>query len=636
MNISQLLQHLTHMKSGELQKTELRPGQWVKATVLKMQAGHEALLSIQGTTIRAILESPLKPGAAGWFQVLPNSTGDELQLRHASFPQRSGDAGSIAQLLQQLQMKNTTANRGMIQQLLREGLPVNKQNASFLQLMTADKPANAIPANWNKAALIVMHKGLPLTGEAVQAIHQLLYGTKLHENIKQLQQQLQNYLQPQAVSRLAKDTVSTVQQLQAQLQQLVTNSIVPLTSQGPSRFQQAASATPDVTPPTLSTAATHSSPSTGTNGPIQAGNNQTAGSGGSAAVAASLQLQLGMERTSSNIPVKSLASAFFGNRTEAAPAMTVPIQSANPAQGHANDQPMVHRQTISQPVPQSITPLNVQAAQPTTTTLSNSGGAVKYESLPREAMLMDSNGIAAPAVPTSSPLAESSVRAPAEPLILQLLKALGIHREHELSKLFLPLHANNLSDLQPPGNQHQTQQDQIKGLLLKLQTADDLPAALKDSAQQLQQQITGQQLMLTTDRLPYSHTTFMLPFFNKTGEQTASVTIQSKKGRSHQLDADNCRLLFDLAMNSLGNMILDVQVADKYVRLKILNDDSLLPELLEGMKPLIAEGLGKIGYRLQSVTSSAYPMAETDLQNDQSASDYRVQEQWYKGVDLRI
>ena len=67
----------------------------------------------------------------------------------------------------------------------------------------------------------------------------------------------------------------------------------------------------------------------------------------------------------------------------------------------------------------------------------------------------------------------------------------------------------------------QSTTDSLKGLLLQLADANELPAPLKEVIKQVVQQLTGQQLLLNTDRTtPFAQVTMFLPFFGPDGKQT--------------------------------------------------------------------------------------------------------------------
>lgn len=185
-------------------------------------------------------------------------------------------------------------------------------------------------------------------------------------------------------------------------------------------------------------------------------------------------------------------------------------------------------------------------------------------------------------------------------------------------------------------------QDTLKGILLQLTAADDVPPALKEAAQQLVQQLTGQQLLLNTDRTaPFAQVTMFVPFKGPDGQETASVQIQSRRGPKGELDASNCRLWFDLDMHSLGPTLVDVHVVDKIVTLKVHNDLEQLAPLVESKREEMATAMGALGYQLLSLKVDAMPVRSSSA-NDNSTgmSDHDLLERYappdYKGVDMKI
>lgn len=185
-------------------------------------------------------------------------------------------------------------------------------------------------------------------------------------------------------------------------------------------------------------------------------------------------------------------------------------------------------------------------------------------------------------------------------------------------------------------------QDTLKGILLQLTAADDVPPALKEAAQQLVQQLTGQQLLLNTDRTaPFAQVTMFVPFKGPDGQETASVQIQSRRGPKGELDASNCRLWFDLDMHSLGPTLVDVHVVDKIVTLKVHNDLEQLAPLVESKREEMATAMGALGYQLLSLKVDVMPVRSSSA-NDNSTgmSDHDLLERYappdYKGVDMKI
>ncbi|MEC0373351.1 DNA ligase, partial [Paenibacillus chibensis] len=187
--------------------------------------------------------------------------------------------------------------------------------------------------------------------------------------------------------------------------------------------------------------------------------------------------------------------------------------------------------------------------------------------------------------------------------------------------------------LQSPGTQ-----DTLKGILLQLVNHDEAPPQLKEAAQQLISHLTGQQLLLNTDRTaPFAQMTMFLPLNGPDGQETASVQIQSRRGPKGELDASNCRLWFDLQMKHLGQTLVDVQVVDRIVSLKVHNDHEWAGELLEHHREDISGAMESIGYQL--LTLKAEPMPQGAAATQGAATAAAVNEyvpQGYKGVDFRV
>ncbi|MFC3746269.1 DNA ligase [Paenibacillus sp. GCM10012306] len=177
----------------------------------------------------------------------------------------------------------------------------------------------------------------------------------------------------------------------------------------------------------------------------------------------------------------------------------------------------------------------------------------------------------------------------------------------------------------------------LKGVLLQVMGSSEVPPAVKEAAGQLVQQLTGQQLLLNTDRTaPFAQVTLFLPLHGENGQETASVHIQSRRGRKGELDAANCRLWFDLDMKQLGQTLVDVQVVNRIVSLKMHNNHPVVLELLEQRRDDIGAAVESIGYQLLSLKTE--PLPEKSL-TDNSDSHSKLADyvpDSYKGVDYRI
>jgi hypothetical protein len=257
---------------------------------------------------------------------------------------------------------------------------------------------------------------------------------------------------------------------------------------------------------------------------------------------------------------------------------------------------------------------------------------------------------AAPAATNSGAFAAGDPAPAAGNIVSRLLHALGFSHENFASRLpasnDMPSGVFNLA--QPLNATSDDAALSLKHALLQLASANDIPASIKDSAQQIVQQLNGQQLLLSADRAAvFSQVTMFIPFADSKGNHTASVHIQARKGKRGEIDADNCRLLFDLDMQAIGNTMVDVQIVDRIVSFQVMNDHPLTAAVLESEREEIGDALKRIGYKFISMKISPYPDRAAAQPNETGpAAAFSTQPGFdprsfykarpYKGVDVRV
>jgi hypothetical protein len=189
----------------------------------------------------------------------------------------------------------------------------------------------------------------------------------------------------------------------------------------------------------------------------------------------------------------------------------------------------------------------------------------------------------------------------------------------------------------------QTAFDSVKSALMQLLGMQELPATVKGTLESIVQNITGQQLLLSPDKYgSFSYVTMTIPLFDNQQEgQTAEVHIQSRKGKKGRLDAQNCRLLFDLKMASIGQTMVDVHVVDRIVNIYVMNDHPEVEQLIADSRDEIAQGLERVGYQFLSLKVSSYPHELDELNPAEEADTKAVKMppqagQNYRGVDFRV
>ncbi|KRF31959.1 hypothetical protein [Paenibacillus sp. Soil787] len=578
---------------------ELKVGQIVKGVVLQLLSDQEALINIGGVQVRAKLETPLKQGDVTMLQVQPESSGGQILLKPLTASDLQIADDSLSELLKAFTIKDTAGNRQMVQQMQQEGVPLSKDNVKAFEAVMRSMPEGVNKEEWAQAAILAYKKGLPLTEATVGALRQVTTGPPVGKVLEQLEQQATALLE-QDTAHPAADTAKQVLSLLKELRASAAAAVSPAASQAGGEAKAAPAGSPPVVPGSAPAAAAVKAPP-------------------AAAVAAGAELPAAAAPRAETAAAASAQPAAGPKAARAAEAASPEAQarSAEPAQG---EPPAAGSQVQPEP-------------------------PAKQKAAPPEAQQRS----AAPSVPEADP--ESN-------WISRMLKAVGVeHESHLALKLDERADAilrgrNNTDDQLPNLIATASQQDDtvkpaadtLKSLLLQLTASDDTPAPLKGAAQQALGQITGQQLMLTGDKSSmFAHMTLFVPFMDGTGQQSAAIHIQSRKGKRGEVDASNCRLLFDLQMKVMGNTLLDVHVVNKIVSLNIHNDHPALAPLMEESKEEITAAMNKAGYQFISLKCSPYPQPPV-VENEaskQGASDGRVdlralyQPKAYKGVDFR-
>ncbi|MBO9608765.1 MAG: hypothetical protein J7639_22615 [Paenibacillaceae bacterium] len=588
MNIGQLLRGLVgDMKPlDEGKSLELKVGQIVKGIVLQLLSDQEALLNIGGVHVKAKLETPLRQGQSTLLQVQPQSSPEHIVMKPLDAADTPIDGDTVTQLLRSFGMKDQPEHRQLLQQLHREGVAPTKETVESFVKLAAEAPAGTAPAAWRESALTAVRRGLPLTAETTASLHRVLFGEPLPKQLGEFVQLAANALrQAETAPQLPQQAREALQQAAQQAQ-----GVLRLTAQA--QQQLTAAAQPNEQSPAPASTATPQATAAGAALPAAAAQPPQMS-------AAATQLPQGAPAAAAGMPQAPASSA---TAPQAAGAAAAAVQRSGEAPPQA-----------------------APAALPAAPAEAEAGGA----------------------------------------WIGKLLKALGVGHERQLVRLpddapaarlpqpLLPGAPGEQDAPQAPQSQHasgstpphaQAAGDSLKSALLVLAATDGVPETIKESAQQALQHITGQQLLLTGDRNGMlAHVTLSIPFYDTaTGEQSAAVHIQTRKGKRGELDADNCRLLFDLRMKALGQTLVDVHVYNRIVTLHVHNDHPLAGELLESHRQEITSGLAGAGFQFLSLKCSPFPEPDSsDVEADAVAvppvvdrSLYRSKP--YKGVDMRI
>ncbi|WNS44768.1 hypothetical protein [Paenibacillus sp. MMS20-IR301] len=718
MNIGSLIRGLLgDTKAGEAKTVELKEGQVVRGVVLSVSdSGKEAVVQIQGTPVRAELETPLAAGQTLNLQVGSPGEGGLPVLKPVTLGEAAlSSPQSMGEAIESLGLANSKAGREIIQAMQSGGLALTKETAAKLDAVMNAKPPGVPASEWLEAAVISVKRGLPVTAESVRGLQQAVFGPKLHQLLAKLETELHVWAQQQdaegseASAGTAKPPAGNGPAASAPAP-APTNAGNSAASAG----QPGLAAEPETAggrPAGSASVTGAASPAEGQTRLVQdltsgAGNTgairQADGPAGPSADAAAV-INAGPadgEEPSAGAgpklgaaagadPAAAGAAQADGGPEAAGPAAARAGRPADPAAAgtvRTDGEPEAARPGAARPAggtdPAASAPAraggNPEAAA---ATAAQAGGAVaagRHEAAaPREAAAAQ---LAAGTDPQPQPRAAASGPAllaklqgvltqlrgslpqlagdpPAsgaagntappvqassdtEAWVGRVLKLLGAEHEQQAVRgggagaaggreAALPAAA-----LQGASGGADEAAGTLKGVLLQMLGASEVPPAVKDAAGQLVQQLTGQQLLLNTDRTaPFAQVTMFLPLRGPDGQETASVHIQSRRGRKGELDAANCRLWFDLDMKQLGQTMVDVQVASKIVSLKLHNNEPWVLELLEGRREEIKTAVEGIGYQLSSLRTEPLPEPGAAAVSAKQA-DYVPDA--YKGVDYRI
>ncbi|WP_054029002.1 hypothetical protein [Bacillus sp. FJAT-28004] len=613
MNISQMMRSfLGEASSADTRAVELKVGQVVRGVILQVMENNEALVQINGVQVRAKLELPLQVGQSAMLQVQPQSSGALVTLKQVEPGQVGLPDDTFKEWAKQLALPEQKWAAQLVKDLRKEGVILNREVAQAFQQAAAAMPAGADAEQWMQSAAATFKRGLPMTGATVGAMQQVMFGRSAHELLETLQQQITSF-----TNVSDEGTVETKAATQAamRVQALLTEGLELLRG-----------ATAEL---------------------------ETSRSGEAALKEMTTAKPLNAQIAKTDLPQANAVNISM-------PEDDGPEQQANPQAIRAAASPPSQPNWLGQMMKWMGVDHELQLAKVFTADTGTGQSAPSSQSAAADHANAAKPAAAVPQ-PSSqmqqSPLVDASTKDAAQTIIPA--KAAEVEAA-EPQQVRLPDHKNiveraalavlstvadnmPMTDSSPPA-----QQESLKSALLALVSSDHTPPAIKETAQQLVQQITGQQLLLTPERNSsvLTHVTMFIPINNADGKQTASVHIQTRRGRKGELDSSNCRLLFNLSMNTLGDTMVDVNVMDKIVSLNLWNDHPAISTLAEGSRNEIATSLQQAGYQLLSLRTTPLPKAgESKLVEASAAAAVKSQQMTdissfasnrYKGVDYRI
>jgi hypothetical protein len=663
MQIGQMMSNML----GGLQQTdaktlELKVGQIVKGMVLQLLGEQDALVNIGGVQLRAKLETPLRQGQVTEFRVQPESNGSQIVLKPVDGAKIPLTDAALGDLLRSFGLNDQPETRQLAKQLQKSDIELTKGNLQRFGNMMEQHPVEIPENEWMESAVIAHKRNLPMTRETVNGLRQALFGQPLLGQLDGLEAKADEAVRtmaqlPGKASVEVEELVGKLRQAIQLVRETAGATVAPdtQTRQEPTAGQARASEPPrpETAGKPAADAATKQ-PAPVSNGQIQA----TRESVGTYPVVT-------IEEGSAEAREPNRAGGRVGTEQPATKLEHAALPQRQP------DEP-IPSETNNKPADRMFE--GARRSDGPRTDLPAAGVGREAESAAAHSQPGKSSetaerantAVKQPVTQENDPHAQGRPKADAsENWISRLFKAVGMDNEHQISRAIdradhrahSPSNAAASSALQmaiapehglpavPELVRHEAA-DSLKSILLQLSASDAVPEPLREHAQQTLQQITGQQLLLSPDRgAVLTHVTMFLPVRQGGGEEhTAAVHVQARKGKRGEIDARNCRLLFDLNMQTLGLTLVDVQVYDKKVHLQVHNDMPFLAAILEQYRGEIEEGLRDNGYQFMALKCSPFPErkrveeggapGELSPARTASASAYHIKP--YKGVDVRI
>lgn len=638
MNVGAIMKALMGVaQPSDPRALELRIGQIVRGVLLQVTDGGEALLQINGVQVRAQLAADLPVGQSTLLQVQPPPAGGgQIVLKPLADASDPLDDAAMPDLAKSFGLPGQKWSFELLLGLKRDGYPIEQETAHWFKQAAEAKASGADAQEWMNAAGVAFRRGLAPTETTIASLRQALYGPPLHAQLEGLQKLLADYLGQAGGAEDAPMSggaaaAARVSRLLAQGSALLAAGSEELLA-APGQAQTAAGAgTPADEAEALARGSAGFAAAAGE------------GSGDGARVSAS-DAQAPAGRASANADAVPADGGMGGRPAGANVAQTAAGAGAVAAQSGG----LLTRAPGQAPTGPASAPA-AQAGGVAEGAAQDAAGSAAARGATAGS---DAGGHGASAAASDARAGASGAAAPRAEAswIGRFMQWLGVEHEHQAA--VLPAGESGAgTDGKPnadgdPGQSSARAGDTLKSALLTLASSDSVPSQLREAAHALAQQITGQQLLLANDKTnpaPMSHMTFFVPFKGQDGDTTATIHVQTRKGRRGEWDTGNCRLLFDLRMSHLGDTVVDVQVVDKVVSLKLMNDRPWVAEILESARDEAAAGLRAAGFQLLSLKTVPFPVSVQADAGESAAAQpagARIAAEAYaakpyKGVDYR-
>lgn len=174
--------------------------------------------------------------------------------------------------------------------------------------------------------------------------------------------------------------------------------------------------------------------------------------------------------------------------------------------------------------------------------------------------------------------------------------------------------------------------DVLKAALIQILNEEPTPQ-LKELSEQVLNKITGMQL-LSQDAGPTQQYVMQIPL--SFWKQTSDLTIQwnGRKKENGQIDPNYCRVLFYLDLEFLNEVIVDMQIQNRIMNIKVISDVEEVKQMATPYMEDLKANLDSLGFKLSNIVFQSTNEKESQLPKKVSGTYFQSSQ--YNGVDIKI
>lgn len=550
-------------------RSALKKGQMLKGQILKLYPNQHAAIQMNGQTVIAQLEVPMQVGTTYLMQVQETEPSIELKIISGMDTHQP----IAKQLLEQLGFKTNKANETFVQKILDQQIPFPKKGLVMALNLLENAPDKSVAIELLNHILV---KGYPVNEAIFHALLSLKQGSVAEqlqkwmdpllkmdaptEQQRVLLQQLRTLTeQPRVGDAIILNQIRTeVAQKNPTLFMLLQMTGLVSLDQEMSDWQR----TWETFFPKMENTAYQ--PSTALE--------QTPIKATFTTVKEALEALLHQQQLITST-AKRLVNDFI----------------AAPKLNHIMTESTVHMntKTLVDAFKQEMLPLlPLTAQQPLLKNVDHSPRIL--EKLHQSLFVLQEND----SFTTVTALLDKVIKAEAD---LQAKPVQQFLQYVKQAQILLGLSHNiNLESAEP----HTLAQDTIKSVLARLTQANVLP---QERAQQLMHIIHGLQLQAVDETAEFIQAAVQLPGGPLGLEKDVKLDIEGQKTKDGQINPDFCRIVFDIELPKLNQILIDMHIQQRMVAVSVYHDAESLEQHAAAFTPGLKQGMEKLDYQLSSL-----------------------------------